>query len=406
VSERRATRGDGGSLGGHRGLGRVRLAALGVGVAGLAATAVGWLLDPTSFFAGYLAAFLFWSGIALGCLGTALLQQVTGGLWGLALRRIAEAGARTLPLVAMMFVPLLPGLPTLYPWARPEVVAASATLQQKAPYLNLPFFVGRTVLYLACWIVLSILLDRLSVREDRAPDPSVTARLRRLGIVGLIVLSLTVAFAMIDWAMSLEPDWYSTIYPSMVANGSLLAAFAFMILVFLWLAPRSDLSSLASPRLRNDLGSLLLAFLMLWAYQQFSQYLLIWTGNIQEEIPWYLRRQTGGWGWAAVALMVLGFGLPFLLLVFREVKRSARALGAIAALLLGMHIVETLWLVGPGLGLGLSFVAIALAATFGLGGVWCWWFARELTARPLLALHDPRLADVPDAVSEAEHAAA
>jgi hypothetical protein len=179
-----------------------------------------------------------------------------------------------------------------------------------------------------------------------------------------------------------------------------------MILVFLWLAPRTDLAPLAAPRVRNDLGSMLLAFLMLWAYQAYSQYLLIWSGNVQEEIPWYLVRQTGGWGWAAVALMVLGFGLPFLLLIFREVKRSARSLGAIAALLLVMRLVETVWLVGPGLGVGAPFVLWAVIATLGLGAVWLWWFRRQLTARPLLALHDPRLANLGEITPEAEHARA
>jgi hypothetical protein len=360
----------------------------------------------TDLFAGYLVGYLFWSGIALGCLGTALLQQVTGGFWGLALRRIAEAGARTLPLVAVMFVPLLFGVPALYAWARPEVVAASASLQQKAPYLNLPFFVGRAILYFACWIVLSRLLDRWSAGEDHESSPAATERLRRLGIVGLIVLGLTAAFAMIDWAMSLEPEWYSTIYPSMVATGSLLAAFAFMILVFLRLAPRTDLAPLATPRVRNDLGSMLLAFLMLWAYQEYSQYLLIWSGNVQEEIPWYVRRQEGAWGWAAVALMVLGFGLPFLLLIFREVKRSARSLGGIAALLLVMHLVETAWLVGPGLGVGPLFALWAVVATIGLGAIWLWWFRRQLTARPLLPFHDPRLANLGELATEAAHASA
>jgi hypothetical protein len=225
----------------------------------------------------------------------------------------------------------------------------------------------------------------------------------------MIVLGLTVAFAMIDWIMSIEPEWYSTIYPSMVATGSLLAAFAFVILVALWIAPRSDLAVLSTPRVRNDLGSMLLAFLMLWAYQQFSQYLLIWSGNIQEETPWYVRRMEGGWEWPALALAALGFGLPFFLLVFRDLKRSARTLGAIAALLLAMRVVEDIWLVGPGLGLGIWYGLIALAATAGLGGVWFWLFARELTARPLLPLHDPRLADIPGevpALTEVDHASA
>jgi hypothetical protein len=359
----------------------------------------------TDLFAGYLMGFLFWSGIALGCLGTALLQQVTGGLWGLALRRIAEAGARTLPLVAIMLLPVLVGMGWLYPWTHAELVAASQELQQKTPYLNVPFFVIRAVVYFACWIGLSFLLDRLSVREDDTLQPSATLRLRRLGIVGMIVLGLTAAFAMIDWVMSLEPDWYSTIYPSMVATGSLLAAFAFMILVFLRMAPHADLAALDTPRVRNDLGSMLLAWLMLWAYQAFSQYLLIWSGNVQEETPWYLRRQDGLWGWLAVAMMVFGFGVPFLLLIFREVKRSRRALGATAGLLLVMRVVEVLWLVGPALAVGPLFVPAALVSMVVLGAIWLWWLRRQLGRRPLLPLHDPRLANLAQLAGPAREAA-
>jgi hypothetical protein len=385
------------------GLAPVRRLSLGVGVVGLTLGAVGWLVDPVSFFAGYLTAYLLWSGVALGCLGTALLQQVTGGLWGLAVRRIAEAGARTLPLIGAMFVPLLLGLRVLYPWARPEDLAASPVLQQKAAYLGVPFFVGRAALYVVCWLVLSWLLNRWSGEEDRMGGPNVTGRLWRLGVGGLIVLGLTAAFAMIDWAMSLEPEWYSTIYPSMVATGSLLGAFAFLILAALYLAPRSDLGLLVTARVRNDLGSMLLAFLMLWAYQAFSQYLLIWSGNIREEVTWYLRRQEGIWGWAAVAISVAGFFVPFFLLIFREVKRSARGLAAVAGLILLMRAIEDAWLIGPGLGLGGPYIAIALAATAGLGGVWLWWFGRELATRPLVPRHDPRLADVHAIPPGAEH---
>ena len=223
--------------------------ALAIGLAGLALAALGWLLDPRSFFAGYLAAYLFWSGIALGCLGTALLQQVTGGLWGLTLRRIAEAGARTLPVVAVMFVPLLLGLPhavsvdTAGGRRRQRDAPAEDAVSQRAVLRRARSAVLR-VLDRACHVCWTACLSRRTALPARRDGPA----LRRLGIGGLIVLGLTVAFAMIDWAMSLEPDWYSTIYPSMVATGSLLAAFAFMILVVLWLAPRSDLASLVTPR--------------------------------------------------------------------------------------------------------------------------------------------------------------
>jgi hypothetical protein len=373
-------------------LGGLRRPALVVGLLGLVASAIGWLLSPARLWPAYLVAYLFWLGLALGCLGIALLQTLTGGVWGLVTRRVLEAAAGTLPLLALLFVPLAFGLPTLYLWARPEAVAADPLLVRKGSYLNVPFFLARAAVYLLGWAALAALLGRWSGEQDRSGAPEQARKLRRLGAGGLPLLGLTVSFAAIDWLMSLEPDWYSTVYGGMVALGALLSAFAFTILVVAALAKRPPLAGLASPSLFNDLGNLLLAFLMLWTYLAYSQFLLIWAGNLHEETPWYLRRLEGGWLWVALALALLGFALPFLLLVFRPLKRSPRLLAGVAGLLLVMRYVDLYWLVKP------VFTPpgprpdwLDLATLLGIGGLWLAAFLRQLSAHPLLPAYDPRL---------------
>ena len=371
---------------------RTERLALAVGVVGLALCALGWLLSPEQFFPSYLVAYIFWSGIALGCLALALLQFLTGGAWGLASRRVVESGAATLPLMALLFVPLAFGLPTLYAWARPEAVADDVLLQHKSAYLNAPFFLARAAIYLASWMVLAYFLGKWSAEQDRTADPRLGRKLRRLSVGGLVLLGLTASFAAIDWLMSLEPDWYSTVYAGMVAMGELLAAFAFAVVVIALLADRPPLAAVTSPSLFNDLGSLLLAFLMLWAYLAYSQFLLVWAGNLAEEIPWYLRRLEGSWQWVALAVALLTFALPFLLLIFRDLKRNARLLAATAGLLLLMRFVDVYWLVRPVFDRGGPRIHwLDLAAPIGLGGLWLAMFAWRLGARPLLPLHDPRL---------------
>lgn len=371
---------------------RWALPALVVGLVGLTLSALGWAADPARFFRAYLMAYAFWVGIPLGCLALALLQFLSGGVWGLVLRRVAESGASTLPLMLVLFVPLLFGLPALYPWARPEVVAADATLQQKALYLNAPFFVLRATFYFVSWLALAFLLARWSAEQDRTGDPRLLRKLQNLAAGGLILLGLTVSFAAIDWLMSLEPSWYSTAYPPMVATGALLSALAFTTAVAILLARRAPLAAVVSPQVLNDLGSLLLAFLMLWTYIAYFQYLLVWAGNLSEEIPWYLRRLDGAWQAVAFAVALGGFALPFVLLVFRGLKRSAGPLLAIAACLLVTRLLDTFWLVEPAFP-GATLDWIDLAAVLGLGGVWLALFARRLAALPLLPPHDSRLGE-------------
>jgi hypothetical protein len=376
---------------------RLQKTGLAVGGPFLVVLAAGFALDRGQFFRSYLLGWLFWAGIGVGCLGLAMLNHLTGGLWGLVPRRFHEAAARTLPLMGLLFVPVLLGVSSLYAWARPETVAADALLQQKAAYLNVPFFVVRAALYVAVWSLLAWLVSSWSRRQDDDPDPARAGRLRGLSAVGLVLLSLTTTFAAIDWGMSLAPHWFSTIYGVLFIVGWTLSALSFTIVLMSRLRGEEPFTKVLQPVTVHDLGKLLLAFTMLWGYVNFSQFLIIWSGNVSEETPFYLRRLHGGWGAVAVVLLVFHFALPFALLLSRPLKRSARALGAVAALMLVMQLVDLYWLIGPDLlGHGHEDVALRvhwmdLAATLGLGGLWLFLFAREARTAPVLPTGEPEV---------------
>jgi hypothetical protein len=317
-----------------------------------------------------------------------------------AIRRILEAGAGTLPLLAVLFVPLLLGLPQLYSWARPDVVAADPTLQHRAAYLNLPFFVARSLVYFASWLMVSTLLRRSSLAQDRDPDPLRLRRLQRLSIIGALVLGITVSFAVIDWLMALEEDWFSTVYPGVVGMSMLLGALAFAVVCLVLLARSRPLDEVLTAQVANDLGSLLLAFLMLWAYVSFFQYLLVWAGNLSDEIPWYVRRTSGGWLPVALTVAVVGFLLPFWLLLFRPLKRNRRWLAWVAGLILAMRVIEAYWLIAPPFvgGGGPAIGLVDLLTIVGLGGLWLALFGWLLGRRPLLPVNDARLVPLAEAV--------
>ena len=388
-------------------LGRIERPALVAGGVFLLATAVGLVLDSEQFLRSWLLAFLFWLGLAVGSLGLALLNQLTGGLWGVVPRRLHEAAARTIPLLAIALLPLLVGAAALYPWAGPEA-AADEMLRKKAAYLNLPFFAARAVLYFVVWSVLAYLLSAWSRRQDASPDTVRAARLRGLAAVGLVLLSLTTTFAAIDWGMSLAPHWFSTIYGVLFIVAWTLGALSFTIVVLAGLAKRPPFDRALAPDVVHDLGKLLLAFTMLWGYVNFSQFLIVWSGNISEETPFYVRRLQGGWQLIAIALLVFHFALPFALLLSRSLKRNARALATVASLMLVMQLVDLFWLIGPDLS-GHGALAPALrvhwldpTAVLGLGGLWLFLFARQARALPLLPSHEPALqkliAGVPEGV--------
>jgi hypothetical protein len=373
---------------------RARLAALTIGALSLALCAFGGIRNPTQFFRSYLVAYLFWVGIALGCAAIVMLHHLVGGGWGFVIRRLLEAGTRTFLLLAALFVPLVFGLSKLYRWAQPAAVAADPLLQYKAPYLNPRFFIARTVIYFVVWILLAYFLNKWSFEQDRTANPALTTRLEALSGPGLILYGLTVTFASVDWAMSLEPHWFSTIYGMLFMMVQALGAMAFVIVVVMLLAHTEPLAGVILPGQLNDLGNLLLTFVMLWAYLGFSQFLIIWSGNLREEIPWYLRRATGGWAVLAVILIVLHFAVPFFLLLQRSVKRRVRVLGVVAAGLILLSLVDVYWLIVPGFeesGPRLHWMDVL--APIGIGGIWIAAFLWQLGSKPLLPLHDPRFAE-------------
>jgi hypothetical protein len=373
--------------------------ALIAGAAGLLVCVVGAFLDTAGFFRSWLVAFNLVLGVAVGSLVVVMLQYLTGGTWGFVLRRPLEAATRTLPLVAVLFVPLAFGLGYLYLWADPDKVAEDPDLQHKADYLNVWFFLVRAAVYFAVWNLLMLLLNRWSRRQDTARDPGITRRCETLSAPGLMLYVVTITFASIDWVMSLEPHWYSTIYGAMFGMGQVLSGFAFGVAMLMLLSPRPPLDRPDVQRAMNDLGSLLLAFVMVWAYLSFCQFLLIWSGNLPEEVPWYMARLEGPWKLVALALLLFQFALPFVVLLSRDMKRDRRALAAVALLVVGMRAVELLWLIVPAFGHGgegheVSVLGAVLypAAIVGVGGLWLGVYLAQVRRWPLLPEYNPEAA--------------
>jgi hypothetical protein len=377
------------------GIARLQKTALVVGAAALVLGVAAGLRSPTQFFRSYLLAFVFWIGLPLGCSAILMLHHMVGGTWGFPLRRLLESGTKTLWLMALLILPILFRLPALYSWADPSKVKVNPVLQYKQPYLNVPFFVARTVVYFAAWMALAYFLNKWSSQQDETGEPGLTRRLQSLSGPGLLIYGLTVTFASVDWVMSLEASWFSTIYGMIFMVTQALAAMALVTLAVILLAKQEPLAGLISPRVLNDYGNLLLTFTMLWAYLSFSQYLIIWAGNLRDEIPWYLSRAQGGWAWVALGLIVFHFAAPFLLLLSRFVKRRAQILGWVAAGLVVMSVVDIFWLTVPAFErAGPEFHLTDWLAMVGVGGLWVWQFAAQLKGRPLLPLHDPRLREI------------
>ncbi|MCA1581094.1 MAG: hypothetical protein LC796_06800 [Acidobacteria bacterium] len=372
---------------------RARRPALIAGLAGMIACAAGYFLAPAAFFPSYLFACMFCLGLALGCQAVLMLNHVTGGAWGIPIRRSLEAGTRTLPVVAALFLPLLPGLRSLYEWARPEDVAHDAILRHKQLYLNTGFFLARTVICFAAWMAFAFFLNRWSREQDERPTRGLSRRLQLLSSAGLVVYGLTITFFSIDWVMSLEPHWYSTMYGVLFIAGQALSGFAFVIALTVVLARYPPLSGFINRKHFHDLGKLMLAFVMFWAYVSFSQYLIIWAGNLPEEIPWYLRRLQGGWGWFGMALILFHFVLPFLLLLPATANRNPRILSSVALLVVFMRFVDVFWLVRPAATPGhFTLRWMDVAAPVGILGIWLFVFLGQLLRRPILPVNDPEFA--------------
>ena len=370
---------------------------------GLAGCAIGFLIDRDQFFRSWLIAYLLFLSIALGSLALMMVQHLSGGAWGV-FRRIFEASSRTLPLLMVLFIPVLLGMTSLYPWTHEDHVQADAVLRHKAPYLNIPFFVARAVIYFAGWWGISYLLNKWSQQQD-AGDVAVNTRIQRLSGAGLVFYALAVTFAGIDWIMSLNPHWYSTLFGFLMIGGQGLAALAFTIVVSTFLFRREPMSRLLKPNHFHDLGKLTLAFVMLYAYFNFSQYMLTFAANLAEEIPYMTVRTRNGWQYLALFLTIFHFAVPFFLLLSRDLKRAAHRLVVVALWLIFMRFADIYMLVSPefastggnlhlleGEHVSHLFVHwMDLAAPLAIGGLWLWMFFTQLQQRPLFAAGDPYL---------------
>ncbi len=383
-------------------LGRIQGVALGIGFIGVIAWIVSAVVSGDAgkvFFQSYLVAYIFWVGIALGCLGWLLVQYLGGATWGVVIRRPLESAAHTLILMTLLFIPIVLGMQKIYEWSHPlssiQNEAARKLIEHKKVWLNPQFFTLRAAIYFGIWLLLTYVLIRRSEKQDQTADPGLVQSAQNWSGPGFLIYGLACTFAAIDWVMSLDAEWFSTIFGLLMIAGQGVLSMAFIISVCLLLSKREPMSHVLQPKHFHDMGKLLLALVMLWAYFSFSQLLIIWSGNLPEEIPWYLERFKGIWRYAGLAIILLHFALPFLLLLSRDLKRNSRRLVIVAWLIIIMRFVDLLWLIVPEFEHGhaghLSNYFVYVAATVGMGGVWLFWFFWRLRQRALLPFNDPQL---------------
>lgn len=373
-------------------LDRLGTLGLGVGVLGAVALAVGYFTAHDQFFRSYLVGWVLWTGVALGSLAFAMINHLTGGGWGIAARRIFEASSRTLPLLAVLFVPIALGIHSLYHWSHADAVAKDPLLQHKAAYLNSPGFLIRTAIFFLIWIVISHLLSKWSAAQDDAPSLDLIAKMKKVSAAGLLLLGITATLASVDWVMSTDPHYYSSIYGIWLLGGFGLSAMAFTILIVRQLADREPMDHVFTKVHFHDYGKLLFAFTMLWTYFSLSQFLITWSGNIPEEAIWYQNRITGGWQYVGIGLAVFHWAFPFLLLLSRERKRNVHRLALVAGWLLIMRAVDLYWHIAPNYSKGVFKLHwLDVAAPLAIGGLFLAFFVRELKKRSLVPVNDPYL---------------
>jgi len=356
----------------------------------LAIAAIGLFVNATQFLQSYLMAYMLVLGIALGSLALGMVHQLSGGAWGVVIRRPIGAATRTLPVLTLLFLPILFGMRRLYPWTDAAFAAHDEAIHYKHLYLNTPFFIFRTAIYFATWNALTYFLNAWSLEQDETGDPALARRMQLLSAGGLVAYGLTITFASFDWLMSLDPRWYSTMYGVLIMGGQGLSALAFLIAALAWLARRPPLDRIVVAAHFHDLGNLLLAFVMLWAYFAFSQYLIIWAGNLPGEISWFVNRLQTGWRLIGLMLILFHFAVPFCLLLSRTVKRGPQTMLMLVTGILVMRVVDLFWLIAPRFhvdGVSVSWLDIVLPVA--LFALWVGCFIWQLRGRAILPVHDP-----------------
>ena len=355
---------------------------------------IGAFMRPEEFYRAYLLGFMCWLGVALGSMAILMIRHLTGGGWGLVIRRTLGAAIRTLPLLALLFIPILLGMHRLYIWAQPLDHIADKHLREHLQditktYLTGNGFIFRAVFYFAIWNLLSFLLSKWSKQTDRPGAPDNTQRFKAVSGPGLILYGFTISFAAIDWVMSLDPSWVSTIFGLIILIGEVLSAMCFAVVVERILFNYRPMSKILKPDFVHDHGKWMLTFTMVWAYFNFSQWLIIWVGNLPAEITFYLKRLSGGWGLIGLTLVLFHFAIPFGILLSRPFKRDIHRLAWLAAWLMLMRYLDLFWIIEPNFSNTLRFTVADVIVPVAIGGIWLAYFFRNLAALPLLPAYDP-----------------
>ena len=372
-----------------------------VGGAALVLSIVGAFLSPEKFYQAYLFSYMLVLGLTLGSLGLLMLQHLTGGRWGIVIRRPLEAASRNVPLALVMFVPIIFGMKFLYSaWLDPEKLKEEPLSQFQQGYLTHGGFLVRAAVYFAIWLFLMTIFNMWSKQQDeQRDDRALRRRIKMWAGPGVILYILAMTFAAIDWVMSLSPHWASTIYGFIFVGGQAISAMALMIIVAVALADSAPYGSVYKHRM-HDLGKWLFAFNMLWAYFDFSQLLIIWSGNQPEEISFYRTRLYGGWGVVAVIVLLFSFALPFLILLSAHVKKTPSLISKVALWMLVFRLVDLYWMTRPEFTRNPMPSWLDIVVPVALVGLWVGSFAMNLKQRPLLPLGDPKLAE---AMAQNEH---
>jgi hypothetical protein len=360
--------------------------------------------NPDEFYRAYLLGFMAWLGVALGSMAILMIRHLTGGGWGVVIRRILGAAMRTVPLLAALFIPIVLAVwqHRIYPWAMPLEAIQDAHIREHlakhrfitASYLNFSGFLIRAIIYFAIWNLLSFLLSHWSRQTDHAGAPDHTERFKAVSGPGLILYGFTISFAAIDWVMSLDPSWISTIFGLVILIGEVLSAMCFAVIVERILFKYKPMSEMLTPDFVHDHGKWMLTFIMVWAYFGFSQWLIIWAGNLPSEITYYIRRINGGWGYIGLFVVIFHFAVPFGILLSRPFKRNIYKLVWLAAWLLLMRWVDLFWIIEPNFSKTLNVTVADFVVPIAIGGFWLAYFFRNLGALPLLPVYDPSAIEV------------
>jgi hypothetical protein len=383
-------------------LSKYRTIALGLGGIGLVLWAIGTYFNVEQGLRSWLLGFIFWGGLTFGSIGIIMLQYLTGGAWGVVIRRIVEAASRALPLVIILWLPLAIGITSLYEWT--HLPADDFTVLQRGAFQTPMWWIIRSVIYFLVFGGMVYLLNNWSTRQDKSADHEEAAmwlgKATKFSGPATVIYVIMITFATVDWVMSLDPHWFSTIWGLLFAVGWALSTLCFSVLIFAIVGGYAPMDRVLGRRHLHDIGKLILAFVMVWAYFNFSQLLIIYSGNIPEETTWYLARMSTGWFWVGIFLVLFHFAFPFVYLFRQDWKKNIRTIGFISFFILAMRLVDMFFLISPNpriathgetLPLSLSFSWLDITAPIGIGGIWLWYFFGQLMSRPLVPVMDPFL---------------